>query len=171
MGTIFLLALIGSAVAVVILRRGEALRFETQAAPSQAVMAATASIATSRRWSVTHQTDNAVTFVYAKRPSKLIAFFLLWFFLLPGIVYLVLAGKKEVLTLQLDRSTGTTVVQLTSNGFRGKSAGRGIRSQIGVMTGTTAQANALPAARELPADLQTNQALGATGREPAGEAV
>jgi hypothetical protein len=135
---LFLLIVIAAVVALVMLRKGEALRFETQAAPSQVIMAATAAVGTGKRWAVAHQTDHSVTFTYTKKPSKLVALVLLCFFLVPGIVYLVLAGKKETLGFQIDRSTGNTIVQAVSNGYKGKFAARGVRTQLGVGAGTTA---------------------------------
>jgi hypothetical protein len=146
MSFFFLLVFIGAIAALVILRKGEALRFETQAAPSQVIMAASAAVGTGKRWSVAHQTDNAVTFNYVKKPSKLIALVGLLFFFIPG-VYLVLAGKKETLSFMVDRSTGNTIVQATSNGYKGKFAARGVRTQLAVAVGTTATAahpSALP---------------------------
>jgi hypothetical protein len=145
MSFFILLVFVGAIVALVMLRRGEAARFETQAAPSQVIMAATAAVGTGKRWSVTHQTDTSVTFTYVKKPSKLIALFLLLFFVVPGIVYLVLAGKKETLSFLIDRSTGNSIVQATSNGYKGKFAARSVRQQLAVATGTTATAAHQPA--------------------------
>jgi hypothetical protein len=138
MGFFITLVLIGAVVALVILRKGEAARFETQAAPSQVIMAATAAVATGKRWSVAHQTDNSVTFTYAKGPNKLIALIGLCFFFVPGIVYIMLAGKKETLSFLVDRSTGNTLVQAVSNGYKGKFAAREVMKQMAVGTGTTA---------------------------------
>jgi hypothetical protein len=133
-----LLVFVGAIVALVMLRKGEALRFETQAAPSQVIMAATAAVGTGKRWSVAHQTDSSVTFNYVKGANKLIALIGILFFFVPGIVYLILAGKKETLSFMIDRSTGNTLVQATSNGYKGKFAARGVRTQLGVAVGTTA---------------------------------
>jgi len=152
MGFIIFLAFVGAIVAFVILRKGESVRFETQAAPSQVIMAATAAVGTGRRWAVAQQSENYLIFNYVKKPSKLVAMFGLFFFLVPGIVYLVLAGKKETLSLQIDRSTGNTIVQATSNGFRGKFAAREIRKQLGVAVGSTAVTHAsVIAAQSAPA--------------------
>jgi hypothetical protein len=133
-----LLVVIAAIAALVVLRKGEAARFETQAAPSQVIMAATAAVGTGKRWSVTHQTDNSVTFNYVKKPSKLIALIGILFFFVPGVVYLMLAGKKETLSFMIDRSTGNTIVQATSNGYKGKAAARGVRQQLAVAVGTSA---------------------------------
>src|SRR5688500_16208482 len=97
MGTLITLVFIGAVVAFFVMRRGEALRFETHAFPGQVVMAATATIAVGKRWSVAHQSEYSVTFTYVKPPSKLIALIGLMFFFVPGLVYLVLAGKHETL--------------------------------------------------------------------------
>jgi hypothetical protein len=171
MSFFFLLVFVGAIAALVLLRKGEALRFETQAAPSQVIMAATAAVGTGKRWSVAHQTDNSVTFNYVKKPSKLIALVGLVFFLLPGIVYLVLAGKKETLSFMLDRSTGNTIVQATSNGYKGKFAARGVRTQLGVAVGTTATAAVTTAHQAAitpcqPVDVPQQRAAEASDRSP-----
>lgn len=153
MSYFILLVIIGAIAALVVLRKGEAARFETQAAPSQVIMAATAAVGTGKRWAVAHQTDHSVTFNYVKKPSKIIALVGLLFFFVPGLVYLVLAGKKETLAFQIDRSTGNTIVQATSNGFRGKTAARGVRQQLAVAVGTTAAAAHAPLTQAQPAQL------------------
>ena len=56
MSFFFLLVFVGAIAALVLLRKGEALRFETQAAPSQVIMAATAAVGTGKRWSRTRPT-------------------------------------------------------------------------------------------------------------------
>jgi hypothetical protein len=145
MSFLFLLVVVGAIVALVVLRKGESARYETQAAPSQVIMAATAAVATGKRWSVAHQTDSSVTFNYVKKPSKLIALVGILFFFVPGIIYLILAGKKETLSFLVDRSTGNTLVQATSNGYKGKFAARAVRTQLGVAAGTTATAAHAPA--------------------------
>ena len=165
MGYISLLVFVGAIAAFVVLRSGESVRFETQAAPSQVIMAATAQIGTSRRWAVANQTDHSLIFNYTKKPSKLIALIGLIFFFFPGIIYLVLAGKKESLTFQIDRSTGNTIVQMTSNGFRGKFAGRGVRTQLGVVVGTTA-VQAHDAAPYLPKAASAPQQLPSLATQP-----
>ena len=155
---LFFLVFVGAICAFVVLRSGESARFETQAAPSQVIMAATAQVGTGRRWAIAHQTDHSLIFNYTKKPSKIIAFVGILFFFFPGVIYLILAGKKETLTFQLDRSTGNTIVQMTSNGFRGKSAGRGVRTQLGVVAGTTAvQAHTVSASHTPPAPIQSTQ--------------
>jgi hypothetical protein len=130
---LILLVLVGSVVGFVMLKRGETLRFETPSTPRQVTMASVGLVATKRRWQTLSQGDGSANFVYHKGPNKLIALIGLLFFLVPGIVYIVLAGKKEALSVNTDDSTvGMTVVQVASNGFRGKFAGRALRAQLGV---------------------------------------
>jgi hypothetical protein len=136
---ISLLVLTASGVAFFFLRSGENLRFETPAEPHRIVMAAVAIIATKRNWQVMAQCDEGASFRYHRRPNALIAVVLMLFFLIPGIVYLVLAGKRESLVLNIySDTTGMTVAQLTSNGFRGKFAGRALAQQVSVRAGTMA---------------------------------
>jgi hypothetical protein len=140
---ISLLVLIASIVAFFFLRSGENLRFETPTEPRRIVMAAVAIVATKRNWQVMAQSDDGASFRYHRRPNPLIAVFLMCFFLIPGIVYLVLAGKRESLVLNIySDKVGMTVAQLTSNGFRGKFAGRALAQQVSVRAGTMAMEQA-----------------------------
>ena len=136
---ISLLILIASILAFFFLRAGENLRFESPSDPPRIVMAAVAIVATKRHWQVIAQSDNGASFRYHRRPKALVAVVLLFFFLIPGIVYMALAGKRESLLLNIysDRA-GMTIAQLTSNGFRGKSAGRALARQVSVRAGTMA---------------------------------
>lgn len=137
-GIILLLVLAGTVYAWIKLRSGEALSFETTAAPQQVIMTATSVIGTKRRWAVLAQTDTTATFAYHKGANKLLAVILFFCFIWPCILYLILAGKKESVSVLVHANGSQTVVQATSNGWRGKSAGRALRSQLGVAAGTTA---------------------------------
>jgi hypothetical protein len=139
-GVLFIIAIIAAIAAYVYLKSGETIRFETSSTPRQVTMGAVGLIATKRRWQTIGQGDGAVNFVYQKGANKLIALIGLICFVAPGIVYLVLAGKKEALAVNTDDSTvGMTVVQASSNGWRGKSAGRALRGQFGLAPGSLAQ--------------------------------
>jgi hypothetical protein len=142
---ISLLVLTASGIAFSLLRSGENLRFETPAEPRRIAMAAVAIVATKRDWQVMAQSDDGASFRYHRRPNAPIAVFLMFFCLIPGIVYLVLAGKRESLVLNIyGDKAGTTVAQLTSNGFRGKFAGRALAQQVSVRAGTMAMEEAPP---------------------------
>jgi hypothetical protein len=143
---ISMLTLTVSIVAFLVLRSGENLRFESPSEPRRIVMAAVAIVATKRHWQVMTQSDEGASFRYHRRPKALVAVLLLFFFLIPGIVYLVLAGKRESLILNLYRDdAGMTVAQLTSNGFRGKFAGRALMQQVSVRAGAMAMKESRPA--------------------------
>jgi hypothetical protein len=134
-----LLVLIASIVAFFFLRSGENLRFESPSDPRRIVMAAVAIVATKRHWQVITQSEDGASFRYHRRPKALVAMGLLVFFLIPGIVYMLLAGKSESLVLSVySDKAGMTVAQLTSNGFRGKAAGRALAHQVSVRAGTMA---------------------------------
>jgi hypothetical protein len=136
---ISLLVLIASIVTFFLLQSGENLRFESSSDPGRIVMAAVAIVATKRHWQVMAQSDTGASFRYHRRPRALIAVVLLAFFLIPGIVYMLLAGKRESLVLNIyGDMAGMTVAQLTSNGFRGKTAGRALARQVSVRAGTMA---------------------------------
>ncbi len=131
MAAFVLIVIIASIGAFVVFMRGETLRFETGARPQQILMQANSEVGTKKRWTVNGQSEHNVAFSYHKGPNKLIALILLLLFLIPGLVYLVLAGKRESLNIMFDvRPDGTTQVQTTSNGFRGKMAGRSLRAAI-----------------------------------------
>ncbi len=134
-----LLLLIAGIVAFFMLRSGENLRFETSSDRRRVVMAAVAIVATKRHWQVVAQSDDGAGFRYHRRPNALLALVLLLLFVVPGIVYVVLAGKRESLVLSVyGDQDGMTVAQLSSNGFRGKAAGRALARQVSVRAGTIA---------------------------------
>jgi Ca2+/Na+ antiporter len=136
MSVLIVLILIAAVVAFFMLRSGENLRFETSADPHRVVMAAVGIIGAKRRWQTMVQSDHGANFQYHKGPNVLIALILLLCFLIPGVVYILLAGKRESLVLNIDSATaGMTVVQLTSNGFRGKGAGRELQRQVSLPAG------------------------------------
>lgn len=55
-----------------------------------------------------------------------------------AIIYALLAGKKESLSVNTEESPGMTVVQIASNGGLGKSAGRALRDQLGMAPASVA---------------------------------
>src|SRR5664279_869478 len=136
---LIVIVVIAAIVAYVMFKRGETIRFETSSNPRQVTMAAVGLVATKRRWQTLAQGDGWANFVYHKGPNKLVALVGLLFFVVPGIIYIVLAGKKEALAVNTDDSvSGMTVVQVASNGFRGKFAGRALRAQLGLAAGSLA---------------------------------
>jgi hypothetical protein len=136
MSVLIVLVLIASTVAFFMLRSGENLRFETSSDPHRIVMAAVGIVGAKRRWEIMAQSGRSANFKYHRRPKILVAIILLLCFLIPGIVYVLLAGKRESLVVNIDAGTaGMTVVQITSNGFRGKAAGRALQRQVSVPAG------------------------------------
>ncbi len=140
---IYLFTIIASILTFLVLRSGENLRFESPSDPRRIVMAAVAIVATKRHWQVITQSEDGASFRYHRRPQALVAVVLLFFFLIPGIVYMALAGKRESLVLNIySDKAGMTVAQLSSNGFRGKFAGRALARQVSVRAGTMAMREA-----------------------------
>jgi hypothetical protein len=135
---VLLVLAVGAAVTTfLMLRSGENLRFETSLDPHRVVMTTVGIVAAKRRWATVAQTNYSASFRFHRRPKILPAIILLSFFLIPGIVYVVLAGKRESLIVNIDSgTTGMAVVQITSNGFRGKAAGRDLERQVGMPAGT-----------------------------------
>jgi hypothetical protein len=137
MSVFLILLVIAAVVAFAVLRSGETLRFETSAEPHRVIMASVGIVAAKRHWQTIGQTDRGASFRYHRGPNKLVALILLFCFLIPGIVYIVLAGKHESLMVNIDGATaGMAVVQVTSNGFRGKAAGRALRRQVSLPAGS-----------------------------------
>lgn len=137
-GVLFLIVLVGCGIAWWKLRSGEALRFETTSSPQQVIMTATSLVGTKRRWAVLAQTESSATFAYHKSPNKLLAVILLFFFVVPCVLYLILAGKKESLSVMVQSDGNQSIVQASSNGWRGKFAGRALKAQLGVAVGSAA---------------------------------
>lgn len=138
-GFLFVVFLVAAVVGLVLLLRGEKLRFETTCTPQQVAMAAVGEVGTKRRWTTLTQGHGTVTFSYYKRPSCLLVLLLVVFIVsIPlAILYFILGTKRESLSVYADDSNpGATQVQITSNGHRGKSAGRAIRAQLAVGIGT-----------------------------------
>jgi Ca2+/Na+ antiporter len=143
MSTLIVLILIAAVFAFFMLRSGENLRFETSSDPHRVVMAAVGIVGAKRRWQTMAQGPHGANFQYHKGPNVLVALVLLLCFLIPGIVYILLAGKRESLVVNIDSATtGMTVVQVTSNGFRGKGAGHALRRQVSLPAGALGSAAA-----------------------------
>jgi hypothetical protein len=133
---LILLIVIGAIAAFVMLRSGENLRFETSCDPHRVIMAAIGIVGAKRRWQTMVESNHGASFQYHRGPRVLVAIVLLFCFVIPGVVYLVLAGKRESLVLTVDSTTaGMTIVQATSNGFRGKAAGRALQRLVSVPAG------------------------------------
>lgn len=130
---ILLLVVGGSLLLYRRLNAGEVLCFETFATPRQATMAAVGIVAVRRRWMTLGQDEGSATFAYYDGPSKLLLVPLLLLFLLPGAVYWIVAARNEALAVRARRpAPGMTVVEVSSHGWRGKSAGRELRAQLGL---------------------------------------
>jgi hypothetical protein len=140
----FLIVCGGSIYAYMKLKAGEVLRFETTSSPRQVTMTAVGLVATKRRWATLSQGDGSANFTFQKGANKLVLLVGLFFFLVPGIIYAILAGKKEALAVNTEElGDGMTVVQISSNGWRGKSAGRALRGQVGLAVGAVAATTSL----------------------------
>jgi hypothetical protein len=102
-------------------------------------------------WMPAGHTDRSASFVYKRRPSILLAFILLCFFIVPGILYLVFGGKSQ--TLQVDvlggSSDGLTTVQVAASGGTARRRGRRFLKQVhGRSLTASPPAAALPAEAE-----------------------
>ncbi len=125
MSVVIILILIGATVAFFMPRSGETLRFETSAAPHNVIMTAVGLVGTKRRWHAVSQSEHGASFQYRKGPNVLVALILLLCFIVPGILYVVLAGKRESLVANVGTDgRDKAIVQVASNGYRRKAAGR-----------------------------------------------
>lgn len=139
--TLLVLAIIGGTIyAYVKLKSGEVLRFETTSTPRQVTMAATGILAAKRKWETLSQGDGSAQFTYAKKPNwALVIICAITIIGFPiAVLYALLAGKKEALSVNTEEGSGMTVVQIASNGGRGKSAGRELRDRVGMAPASVA---------------------------------
>ena len=102
-------------------------------------------------WMPAGHSDRSASFVYKRRPSILLALFLLCLFIVPGIVYLALGGKNQ--TLQVDAlgggANGMTTVQIAASGGTARRRGRRFLNQVQAHTLTAGpETAALPAEAE-----------------------
>jgi hypothetical protein len=133
--------IIAAIVGLILLRRGEKLQFVTRATSHQVTMAAVGEVGAKRRWTTLTQGAGTVTFTYFRRPSYIILFLLLLFIAtIPlAILYAIMARRHEALSVYAaPGDNGETYVQIVSNGWRGKGAGRAIQGQLGVVAAPTA---------------------------------
>jgi hypothetical protein len=134
MSVLIILMLIAATVALYVMKSGETLRFDAHGAADNVIMAAVGIVGGKRRWQLTSQTERGASFQYRKGPNPVAALILLLCFIIPGILYVVLAGKRESLVVNVGSDPhGNTLVQITSNGFRGKSLGRAVQRRVGAL--------------------------------------
>lgn len=146
---VFIAAVVAPIVAVVFLRKGEVLRFETLASPDEVMMNSVGQVGTARGWATVTQTQSNVAMTYVRQPNILIVviLFLTCVGIMPAVVYWWLASKKESLNILMSSSpTGNTRVQVTSNGWKGKRAGQAVKDAVGVAPGAavTSEDNEVP---------------------------
>lgn len=123
---VILLALIGGGFWYFLKTRGGSKQAVKTTWPSaQVIRQAVQEIGAERRWVVTGHTQDFVTFTRSGKTSWLLAFILLWFAIIPAILYLVLSGKSQTLTINVfAEPDGATSVQMSFNGTRAASRGR-----------------------------------------------
>lgn len=128
-----MLVIAAAATALLGLRRGEVLRFETAERPEDALMAVIGEFGSRRRWTTVSRGRRSITFGYERPPSKLLAALLLLLCVVPGIVYLILGHKAEAVDVTIAERPGPlSSVQIVSNGYRGKFAARALREELEV---------------------------------------
>ena len=82
-------------------------------------------------WMPAGHTDRSASFVYRRRPSILLAFVLLWCFIVPGILYLVFGGKSQTLQVDVLGAEGDmTTVQVAASGGFARRRGRHFLGQV-----------------------------------------
>lgn len=125
---------------------------------------AMSAFATKRNWEVVTSTDSSASFNYRRGANKLLLVFLLLFFLVPGIVYWILSGKKETVNISAVPQGAGVMVQIASNGWRGKTAGRGVQRDIGVSGGVVGLQEEEVTATSLSGDPSTSTLEPGTGQ-------
>jgi hypothetical protein len=123
---VLILAVVAGVAYYVAVVRGAKQSITTPWQPSQVLRQAVQEIGAERKWVVTGHTQDYATFTRAGTKSCALGCLLLWLFFIPGVLYLVFAGKSQVLTVSVFRELdGTTTVQLSASG--GQAAARGRR--------------------------------------------
>lgn len=136
MSVVIVLILIAAIVAFFVLRSGENLRFETSSDPHRVVMAAVGIIGAKRRWQTMAQSDHGANFLVPQETQRAGSHHPAAVFPDPWHRLRAARRQRESLVLTIDSGTaGMTVVQVTSNGFRGKTAGRALQQQVSVPAG------------------------------------
>src|SRR3954470_4121382 len=92
---------------------------------SQIMRQAIQEIGAERKWTATGHAPDFANFTVNRRASCLIALLLACFFIIPGILYMVLGGKSQTLSLNVfPEPDGTNTVQASSSGGEAKRRGR-----------------------------------------------
>ncbi len=123
MGLLFLVGM--GAFVIVMMRSRQPSQVEARTPlPPDEVMQRAIQTYTMNGWRVNSQLANNVTFVTDRKPSCLIALILLCIGFIPGILYLIFAGRSLSASLHVSvNEASMSVVRITSNttGFGGKS--------------------------------------------------
>lgn len=97
-------------------------------------------------WMPAGHSDRSASFVYKRRPSILLALFLLCLFVVPGIIYIAFGGKNQTLQVDvLSGAAGMTTVQIAASGGTARRKGQRFLKQLQTQTLTaTPETAALP---------------------------
>lgn len=95
--------------------------------PNEVLMTVVAEVGSRHHWNLVSQDNNSATFRFYKGPNLLIAVGLMVFFILPGLVYLMISRTNESLSVMVSLTANNkTKVQLVANG----GYGRGVVKQL-----------------------------------------
>ncbi len=127
--------IVGLLVWIAIQKRGIHIEVDTASPPEHVRAAVLSVMGRKRSWTLVADGGSTISYQFKTKPNILIAFILLWFLLIPGIIYLVVGGQNETLTASIfdpGASGATRRVQIVANGQVGRKLARKIRSQLAV---------------------------------------
>lgn len=140
MDNFLIILVIGAIVALLvwigIQKRGIHIEVDTPSPPEHVRAAVVSVMGRKRSWAVVADGGTTISYQFKTKPNILIAFILLWFFLIPGIIYLVVGGQNETFTasvFETGASESTRRVQLVANGAQGRKLAKKVRSQLAVV--------------------------------------
>jgi len=92
---------------------------------SQIMRQAIQEIGAERKWTATGHSQDFANFSINRRASCLVAILLAFFWIIPGVLYMLLGGKTQTLSLNIfPEPDGTNTVQASSSGGEAKRRGR-----------------------------------------------
>lgn len=103
--------------------------------PRAAVRARILQAITAQGGTLTAQSDDMITAGFVQKASCLITFILMWFAILPGVLYWFWGKKTQNLLVQMSGDDSSTWVSVTSSGKAAAVAEQAIRAAFGETAG------------------------------------
>lgn len=127
--------IVGLLVWIAIQKRGIHLDVSTISPPEHIRATVISVMGRKKAWSIVADGGTTISYQYRTKPNVLIAFLLFWFFIIPAIIYLVVGGQSETLTISIfdpvDNAPSRRV-QIVANGQVGRKLALKVRKQLAV---------------------------------------